>query len=554
MSGSHTDPALRSQLSRLTTIARDHSLSSLQGRIASATATAGSTTITVAVLGQFKAGKSSLLNSLLGEPLLPVRAIPATSVVTTVRSGPAPEVMVHANDGRAFGVTNAELSDYVTEQGNPGNARGVAAVEVISPNLSRFPHLVFVDTPGLGSVYELNTRAAVDWLPNVGAAILAVAATQPLSSADVDLLRNVVLHTPHVVLVLTKADLLSPDDLRVVTDFLTEAVPGEAPLRPPIFTFSVKPGFEPQREALFSHLEARLEQHHTAAAEALLAHRVRQLTNDCRGYLRLALAGALAAAEDRQRLRRMLDEEKANLPRTLREAGLVLRPVKQAVEHTCVKFVGACVASLSQTLSTDLAAWLPQQESSLARETADFTEWLGSALDARIRTLSVPLLDALQPHLEEVRVELLRLSETYTARIGTLVRSALRVDFAPTPPPAPLPDLKGLDVHTDRVFDSQLPLLSWATPMFLARPLVHRHFARKLPWEVEKNLLRLAYRVAQSTAEAIDEAVEALVRALRCELDTCIGLIGTGVSDVAALEAAFLSLSTDTESPKQWQM
>jgi hypothetical protein len=49
---------------------------------------AGELSLDVAVLGQFKAGKSSLLNAVLGEPVFPVGAVPVTAVITRAAAGP----------------------------------------------------------------------------------------------------------------------------------------------------------------------------------------------------------------------------------------------------------------------------------------------------------------------------------------------------------------------------------------------------------------------------------------------------------------------------------
>nr|WP_165607409.1 dynamin family protein [Rothia kristinae] len=76
-------------LAGLGAIAARHGLSSLEERCAAAADQVAAGSLTVAVLGRFKAGKSTLLNDLLGADLLPVQAIPATSVITRVRWGPA---------------------------------------------------------------------------------------------------------------------------------------------------------------------------------------------------------------------------------------------------------------------------------------------------------------------------------------------------------------------------------------------------------------------------------------------------------------------------------
>src|SRR4030043_2396224 len=55
--------------------------------------------VDIAVLGQFKAGKSSFLNCLIGREAMPVDVLPATAVVTRIGFGPAHRAAVHRLGG-----------------------------------------------------------------------------------------------------------------------------------------------------------------------------------------------------------------------------------------------------------------------------------------------------------------------------------------------------------------------------------------------------------------------------------------------------------------------
>jgi len=55
--------------------------------------------IDVAILGQFKAGKSSFVNSLIGQPVLPVGVIPVTTVISRLQSGEQERAVVSFFDG-----------------------------------------------------------------------------------------------------------------------------------------------------------------------------------------------------------------------------------------------------------------------------------------------------------------------------------------------------------------------------------------------------------------------------------------------------------------------
>ena len=144
--------------------------------------------VDVAVLGQFKAGKSSFLNSIIGREVLPVDVLPATAVITRIGHGPVERTLARNLSGRLDEVPLEDLPEFVTEKRNPGNVKEVSIVDVELPALSDFRGMRFVDTPGLGSVFAHNTKVSMDWLPRVGGALVTVSVNHPLSEQDLDLL------------------------------------------------------------------------------------------------------------------------------------------------------------------------------------------------------------------------------------------------------------------------------------------------------------------------------------------------------------------------------
>lgn len=111
------------------------------------------------MLGQFKSGKSSLLNALLGDNIFPVSAPPATAVITRTVAGPNLAVRVHHLGGTAIDIAPQQIGDFVTEAGNPRNRRNVAVVDVFTPAMQAWPGVRLVDTPGLGSVFIHSSRS-----------------------------------------------------------------------------------------------------------------------------------------------------------------------------------------------------------------------------------------------------------------------------------------------------------------------------------------------------------------------------------------------------------
>ncbi len=165
--------------------------------------------LSIGVLGRFKAGKSSFLNHLIGREVLPVGVIPVTTVVTDLSGGEADRAEVRFRDGTNLGIPLNEIAQYASEALNPDNVKGVEAVSVRVPELSRFRGLRLFDTPGLESAFAHNTEAALGWAPNVDLALVAIAVDPPLSQQDITLIRRLFDYTPRVAVLLTKFDLPS---------------------------------------------------------------------------------------------------------------------------------------------------------------------------------------------------------------------------------------------------------------------------------------------------------------------------------------------------------
>ncbi len=165
----------------------------------------------VLVAGEAKRGKSTLVNALLGRPVLPSGVTPLTALATSVRYGRDEGVTAVFRDGRAESHPLQALGDLVTERGNPGNWRGLASVTVTvdAPVLARGAALV--DTPGTGSVYAHNTAEAELALETMDAAVFVLTADPPVSASERDLMSRVARLSVSMFVVLNKADYLSAD-------------------------------------------------------------------------------------------------------------------------------------------------------------------------------------------------------------------------------------------------------------------------------------------------------------------------------------------------------
>lgn len=169
-------------------------------------------TFDIVIVGQYKRGKTTFLNALLGEDLLPTAVVPLTSIATRIICGPRAAARVRFLDGRCEEIPVGDLYLYTTEKGNPGNVNGVALAEVEFPGEALRDGTMLTDTPGIGSVFEHNTKAAVEYIPQADAAIFLVNADPPISEAERDFLTSVRPHLAKLFFVQNKIDQVSPAD------------------------------------------------------------------------------------------------------------------------------------------------------------------------------------------------------------------------------------------------------------------------------------------------------------------------------------------------------
>jgi ethanolamine utilization protein EutP (predicted NTPase) len=173
--------------------------------------------VRVIVVGEFKQGKSKLINALVNAPACPVDDDIATSVPTSVGYGEQPSAWIMTRDQDASSkpgtavarqqVPLEDLSDYVSERGNPGNERRIVSAEVLLPREILKGGLKLVDSPGVGGLDSSNALATLSALSSAHAVLLVSDASQEYTEPEVQFLKHAMRISPNVAAVLAKTDL-----------------------------------------------------------------------------------------------------------------------------------------------------------------------------------------------------------------------------------------------------------------------------------------------------------------------------------------------------------
>lgn len=181
-------------------------------------------TFTLVILGEFKRGKSTFINALLGAQLLPTAIVPLTAIPTVIRYGENLGVYaVHMGD-IIEEISLAQIPDYVTEKGNPKNIKKIREVQISYPSDFLKQGIILVDTPGVGSVYQHNTDAAYAYLPYSDAAVFIISIDAPLSKIELDYLKDIAKYVNKVFYILNKVDIATAEDVTEAGAFAAETL------------------------------------------------------------------------------------------------------------------------------------------------------------------------------------------------------------------------------------------------------------------------------------------------------------------------------------------
>lgn len=168
--------------------------------------------LVLSVYGQFKRGKSTFINHLLGESILSTGIIPVTAVVTRIQYSTHPYAEVYFEDSSVESISLETLKNYTDETYNTGNHLKVQAVTIGFPAEILKNNLMIVDTPGIGSLHRNNTESAMDYLEKTDAAVFMLSIDSPINEIELMLLKQIESAATKIYYVVNKTDLVSAEN------------------------------------------------------------------------------------------------------------------------------------------------------------------------------------------------------------------------------------------------------------------------------------------------------------------------------------------------------
>lgn len=492
----------------------------------------------IAVLGQFKCGKSSLLNALLGTEIFPVGVLPATAVITRASPGQGLAIRVTHLDGSVEVIARERLADFATEKGNPHNCLQVAVVDVFTEMLCSRPGIRLVDTPGLGSVLVHNTKATQQWLPNVGVAMVAISAERPLADEDRKLLEFARQLYPRVVVVLTKVDLLSDAERQEVLEFLKKNLTPILGSGLQIIPFSVRVNREQWVNLIDTTVLQDIAANLTRERGHFLNHKLAHVTSTCRGYLEVALRAAQKEYQEKERLREAVIDECVSAPviqDELRGAENTIRAgARAAFEEAFRGQEPKLIRKLVEGLNDDAKKW----RGNLGARCRDYECWMVEHISKELTALATVAVPVAEQLISQAEVRLSRVVEAFRERISKNINASMGITIAPADWEAIMPQVTVVPVHITKALMINWELAGWILPMRLFGGLFRSHVVKRVPWEVEENIARLVSDWVGAVHDAIANLRNQASDWLAQELDMLHRLLGKNSSASPGLRLA----------------
>ena len=474
----------------------------------------------IGILGDFKRGKSTLVNALIGRTVLPSGVVPVTTVVTEVRFGAGGSgAVVDYADGTTETIDERVLAEYVSEERNPGNRRGVARVVVSVPETLGAPGVVLVDTPGLGSVHEHQTAAARYALADSDGAVVVLSADSPLSDTEHALVVDLVSRGAPLFVVVNKCDHLGAPELDAVGTYVAGQL-GRSGVSTAPFLVSARRaldatgdrGFDAFEQALASFVRDELDAARQATAVAELGR----------------LAARMAVAFETERAAAELGTERLHAQIAAFETAAAAVRSRFADDRLVLDHeVDELVRSVGDALAQGAAAAAAEQWPAV----------LAAVRGARGRQLDQPLdeavTEAVRRGIEPLRLDAERsldlgwaaLAERFargTQEHADRLREVASELFDVRFPPASVPSVAGqprrfsyLFLHVESPGTSLARALMASLPLGWGRRRALERARRRLSAELDKHAGRVRYDLAQR----LHEVQRGFVATMSAELD-----------------------------------
>lgn len=148
-------------------------------------------TFAVGIMGEFKRGKSTVINSLLEQEIMPADILPCSATMNRVTYDMTPHAQLKMRDGTVKDIPVEQLSDYVTKLTGENESRAAEVDEAVVYYPCRFCRngVDIIDTPGLNDDERMN-KISEQVIPKLDAVVMVITPDNPFSMSEAEFVRN----------------------------------------------------------------------------------------------------------------------------------------------------------------------------------------------------------------------------------------------------------------------------------------------------------------------------------------------------------------------------
>lgn len=500
--------------------------------------------IDVAILGQFKAGKSSLINSLINRDILPTGVIPVTAIISELFYSPSDQIIIKYLHGKEKQITADQLKDYVTEAANPNNGKQVASAYIGIPEMKLLQGIRLIDTPGLGSIFVNNTETTQQWSPQTTIALIVISAERPLSEQDKQLLEKIKRYSYKTYCVLSKVDLFTDDQISQITQFVSSALDKTLGTTIPILQYSTKQDTDKYKQQLYKTVFQPLLASTSTEIEKIYNHKLSSAALLLENYLKIALEVSIKTEQEHKGLKNKIFNTQTSANFLYQQVQLIASDLKSQTRHSLEELLlphkYQLVKEIQQIFNQEYYTW----SGNLYQISRKYESWLKE-------TLKTQILDIINIHkaemdrfIFEATQRLSFFTDTFSENLRKKIHQSLGIEIHTLQWQANLHSIHTPDISVYRAFESNIDLLWFLFPMAIFRNFFGRHLLKQIPLEIEKNL----YRVTSILTGMINNEIENLAQQAIQYINQYIDTITKALT---AQRKKIKELETDLKSIKQ---
>jgi predicted translin family RNA/ssDNA-binding protein len=377
----------------------------------------------------------------------------------------------------------------------------------------------------MGSVFKYHKSTSENWLPEVGAALLAISSDRPLSEHDLELIRELTRHTPNIILLLTKVDLLTAEQHQEVIQFFRQTLQRELNRELPVYLYSTRTDTERYKHLVEMEILYKLTVNRDFEFSRILQYKAQSLVKACLSYLEIALKTALQADQNREGLRVQILSEKVNEDLMREELGMISRENQSQTRPLIQTYLDQFQEPLTKKVAAKLEKEMPAWTGNLWKLSRRFEDWMSETMTEEMQRLSRAEHEHFFGTLNKSHASLSRSLEAFRKFLKENIRKVLGVQLADVEWKIDVVEPDRPDIIATKSFDIHLDLIWFLIPMVLFRKFFERHFIRGIPRDVEMNLSRLAYQWEMRINRAIEAMRKQAITYVQEELTTIEALL-----------------------------